>query len=209
MCIRDRLTGASAGGFGAGLNFGMVQDSFGKVPVTVLDDSGPPFRTEYLPACIQQEWRQLWGFDAAIPSDCADCFNSDGSGLTNIVPYWHHKYKNARVGLVSTVQDEVMRLFFASGDNNCASNNATALSLSPYPAAQYTQGLQDLVTAYQCTGALATYYIGGMNSNFPNPTYHQHIFRSEFYTVDTDTGSTTMAQWTANLLAGNLQVLGP
>jgi hypothetical protein len=203
------LTGASAGGFGAGLNFGMVQDSFGKVPVTVLDDSGPPFRTEYLPACIQQEWRSLWGFDAALPSDCADCFNSDGSGLTNIVVYWHHKYKNARVGLVSTVQDEVMRLFFASGDNNCASNNATALSISPYPAAQYTQGLQDLVTTYQCTGALATYYIGGMNSNFPNPTYHQHIFRSEFYTVDTDTGSTTMAQWTANLLAGNLQIVGP
>jgi len=203
------LTGASAGGFGAGLNFGMVQDSFGSIPVTVLDDSGPPFRSEYLPACIQQQWRQLWGFDKAIPSDCKECFNSDGSGLTDIVLYWHHKYKNARVGLVSTVQDEVMRLFFASGDNNCASNNATALSVSPYPAPQYTMGLQDLVTTYQCTGALATYYIGGTNSNFPNPTYHQHIFRSEFYTVDTDTGSVTLAQWTASLLAGDLQVLGP
>jgi hypothetical protein len=207
------LTGASAGGFGAGLNFGMVQDTFnsnGKtIPVTVIDDSGPPFRTQFLPPCIQKTWRELWGFDAALPSDCKECFNSDGSGLTDVVLYWHHKYKNARVGLISTMQDEVMRLFFASGDNMCASNNATALSLSPYPADQYTMGLNDLVTTYQCTGALATYYIGGMNSNFPNPTYHQHIFRSEFYTVDTNSGSVTMAQWMSNVLNGDLQIVGP
>jgi hypothetical protein len=149
------LTGASAGGFGAGLNYGMVQDSFGTIPVTVLDDSGPPFRVAYLPACEQKAWRDTWGFDNALPSDCAECFNTDGSGLTDIVLYWHHKYRNAHVGLVSTTQDEVMRLFFAQGDNSCASNNATALALNPYPATQYTGGLQDLVSTYQCTGALA------------------------------------------------------
>jgi hypothetical protein len=204
------LTGASAGGFGAGLNYGMVQDSFGSVPVTVLDDSGPPFRIAYLPACVQQQWRQLWGFDAALPSDCAECFRSDGSGLTDIVLYWHHKYANAKVGLVSTMQDEVMRLFFGSGNNNCATNNATTLSLTggQTPAA-YTAGLQDLVSTYACTGALAAYYIGGSNPNFPNPTFHQHIFRSEFYTADTNDGGITMAQWTANLLAGSLQIVGP
>src|SRR5262249_42792206 len=47
------LTGASAGGFGAGLNFGMVQDSFGSIPVTVLDDSGPPFRGAGIATCLQ------------------------------------------------------------------------------------------------------------------------------------------------------------
>jgi hypothetical protein len=205
------LTGASAGGFGAGLNYGMVQDSFGiSVPVTVLDDSGPPFTTADLPACIQKQWRDLWGFDAALPSDCVECKNSDGSGLTDIVKYWHHKYPKAKVGLVSTMQDEVMRLFFGSADNSCQTNNASALSLSGgYTGAQYTMGLQDLVTTYQCTGALATYYIGGMNSNFPDPSYHQHIFRSEFYTVDTNTGTQTMAQWTADLLNGTLDISGP
>jgi hypothetical protein len=205
------LTGASAGGFGAGLNYGMVQDSFGiAVPVTVLDDSGPPFLTTDLPACIQKQWRELWGFDAALPSDCAECTNADGSGLTDIVKYWHHKYPHARVGLVSTVQDEVMRLFFGSSNNNCASNNATMLALGGgLTGAQYTTGLQDLLTTYQCTGALATYYIGGMNANFPYNSYHQHIFRSEFYTVDTNTGTQTMAQWTADLLAGTLDNVGP
>ncbi len=207
------LTGASAGGFGAGLNYGMVQDSFGEVPVTVLDDSGPPFRIAYLPACVQQQWRTLWGFDAALPSDCAECARADGSGLTDVVLYWHHKYANARVGLVSTIQDEVMRLFFASGDDDCASNNATLLDTEQlaggYTGAQYTAGLNDLVSTYACTGALATYFIGGQNAAFPNPTYHQHIFRSEFYTADTNDGGLTMAQWTADLLAGNLQIVGP
>jgi hypothetical protein len=206
------LTGASAGGFGAGLNFGMVQDSFGTVPVTVIDDSGPPFMTSDLPACIQKQWRDLWGFDAALPSDCAECTNPDGSGLTDIVKYWHHKYPKAKVGLVSVVQDEVMRLFFGSALNNCQSNNATyidTVDLGGYTGAQYTMGLNDLVTTYQCTGALATYLIGGMNSNFPYPTYHQHIFRSEFYTVDTDTGTETMAQWAGDLLNGTAEVLGP
>jgi hypothetical protein len=204
------LTGASAGGFGAGLNYGMVQDTFGNVPVTVLDDSGPPFTTMDLPACVQKEWRDLWGFDAALPSDCAECTSSDGSGLTNIIVYWHHKYPHARVGLVSTTQDEVMRLFFGSADNTCASNNATLLSASGgFTGMQYTQGLQDLVTAYQCTGVFATYYIGGQNPNFPYANYHQHIFRSEFYTVDTNSGSQTMAQWAGDFLNGTLDIDGP
>jgi hypothetical protein len=209
------LTGASAGGFGAGLNYGMVQDSFGSTPVVVLDDSGPPFETADLPACIQKQWRELWGFDAALPTDCAECklkgtSGYDGSGLTDIVKYWHHKYPKAIVGLVSTAQDEVMRLFFGSGLNTCATNNATALSVSGGVAGtDYTKGLTDLVTTYKCTGALATYYIGGMNSSYPYPTQHQHIFRSEFYTVDTNSGTETMAQWTAKLLAGTPEVLGP
>jgi hypothetical protein len=207
------LTGASAGGFGAGLNYGMVQDSFGKIPVTVLDDSGPPFRAQYLPACLQRQWRDLWGFDKALPSDCAECFNADGSGLTDIVIYWLHKYKTATVGIVSTAQDEVMRLFFSSGDNACASNNATALTLTQalggFTGMQYAQGLDDLRTTYSCTGRLATYYIGGQNPNYLNPTYHQHVFRSEFYQAITNDGGTTMAQWAADLTSGTIHDVGP
>jgi hypothetical protein len=204
------LTGASAGGFGATLNYSMVQDSFGSIPVSVIDDSGPPFRTSDLPPCIQKQWRDLWGFDTALPSDCTECFNSDGSGLTDLATYLHHKYPNGRVGLISTMQDEVMRLFFGCGLNNCATNNATALSFSGgYTGAQYTTGLNDLLSYYQCTGAVATYFMGGQASAFPNPTYHQHIFRSEFYTADTNASSMTMAQWTSDFLSGTIDNVGP
>jgi hypothetical protein len=209
------LTGASAGGFAAGLSYGIVQDSFGpNVPVSVIDDSGPPFSEQYLPACLQSEWRKLWGFDAALPSDCTECFQEDGSGLTNIVYYWLHKYAHAKVAFVSTTQDEVIRLFFSQGDMSCASNNATSLDLglaagTDYPGSQYTSGLNDLVSTFQCTGRLATYYIGGQNPNYMHPTYHQHIFRDEFYQAITNDGSKTMAQWATDFVQGNLEILGP
>jgi hypothetical protein len=207
------LTGASAGGFGAGLNYGLVQDSFGpSVPVIVLDDSGPPFSAQYLPACLQKQWRDLWGFDASLPSDCAECNMADGSGLTNVVYYWLHKYPKARVGLVSTIQDEVIRLFFSQGDMSCASDDATLLALgqvSGYTGMEYTMGLDDLLSTFQCTGRLATYYIGGMNPMYMNPTFHQHIFRDEFYQAITNDGQTTMAQWAQDFIDGKIENLGP
>ncbi|MGH7434618.1 MAG: pectin acetylesterase-family hydrolase, partial [Polyangiaceae bacterium] len=109
------LTGASAGAFGAGLNYAMVQDSFGSVPVVVMMDSALPFRVKYLPACLQKKWRELWGFDDALPKDCAECFDDDGSGLTDIVYYLLHKYAGARVAAVTTMEDEIIRLFYAQG----------------------------------------------------------------------------------------------
>ena len=209
------LTGASAGGFGAGLNYGMVQDSFGlKIPVVVIDDSGLPFSATYLPACLQKTWRDLWGFDASLPSDCAECNLPDGSGLTNVVYYWLHKYPKAKIGVVTTMQDEVIRLFFSQGENSCASNNATALTLSQalcggYTCDKYTAGITDLVSTYSCTGRLAAYQIGGTNTAYMNPSFHQHIFRNEFYQAITNDGGITMANWASDFLAGKLEIVGP
>ncbi|HTB72217.1 MAG TPA: pectin acetylesterase-family hydrolase [Polyangiaceae bacterium] len=209
------LTGASAGAFGAGLNYGMVQDSFGlKTPVVVLEDSGPSFSVTYEPGCVQKKWRTIWGLDAGLPSDCAECTMSDGSGLSNLQFYWLHKYPNARLGLVTTMEDEVIRLFYAQGENSCASDNATALTLSQalcggYTCAKYTAGINDLVSTLSCTGRFAAYLIGGMNANYMNPTYHQHIFRDEFYQAITNDGSITMAKWTADFLSGKGEIVGP
>jgi hypothetical protein len=190
------------------------QDTFGlSTPVFVLDDSGPPFSSQYLPACLQKQWRDLWGFDAALPSDCTECNQPDGSGLTNIYYYWLHKYPKATVGLVSTMQDEVIRLFFAQGDGNCVNDDATLLSAGQvgggYTGDMYTMGLDDLLSTFRCTGRLATYCIGGMNPMYTNPTYHQHIFRDEFYQAITNDGSMTMAQWASHLASGQLDNVGP
>jgi hypothetical protein len=207
------LTGASAGGFATGLNYGMVQDTFGKVPVIILDDSGPAMSTTYVPACLQKQWRTLWGFDAALPSDCAECSLSDGSGLTNVDYYWLEKYKTARVGLVSTVQDEVIRLFFSQGDTSCKSDDATILTLDQasggFTGKMYTQGLDDVLSTLQCTGRFASYYIGGTNSKYMHPTYHQHIFRDEFYQAITNDGKTTMAQWASDFVNDKIENVGP
>jgi len=116
--------------------------------------------------------------------------------------------------LVSTSQDEVIRLFFSQGNNNCASDNATWDGLAQllgggYAGAQYTQGLNDLLSTFQCTGRFAGYLIGGQNVNYLNPTYHQHIFRDEFYKALTNDGGITMAQWTSDFVAGKPTIVGP
>jgi hypothetical protein len=185
----------------------MVQDAFGHVPVTAIDDSGPPFSSMYLAPCLQQQWRTLWGFDAALPSDCSECNAPDGSGLTNIVYYWRRKYPNAKVGLISSMDDEVIELFFAQGISDCASNDPNILVLgsllmpdgTAYPNSMFEAGLMDLRDTFSCTGALATYYIAGSN--------HQHIFRSEFF--QTLAGTQTLAGWTSDFLSGNLTQIGP
>lgn len=105
---------------------------------------------------------------------------------------------------MSTTQDEVTRLVLSAGDNDCATNN-----VSGYTGDMYTAGLDDLASTYACTGTLATYLIGGQSPAFPDPTYHEHIFRQEFYTADTNDGGVTMAGWTQNLLNGTAQILGP
>jgi hypothetical protein len=201
------LTGASAGGFGTGLNFGMVQDAFGSVPVLALDDSGPPLGVQYVPACLQKQWRETWGLDAALPSDCEECRNPDGSGLMDIVTYWHHKYTAARVALVSSIHDEVIGLFFGAGLGNCATDDPNVLVMSNlgkpvYPPDQFYAGLEALRSEYVCTGALSTYYIGGSDANL-----HQHIWRDRFYQAPS--GGFTIAQWTADWLSGKTEQVGP
>ena len=42
-----------------------------------------------------------------------------------------------------------------------------------------------------------------------NPTFHQHIFRNEFYNAITNDGKVTMAQWVTDLIAGKIEQVGP
>jgi hypothetical protein len=216
------LTGSSAGGLGAVFNFGMIQDAFTtNVPVTVLDDSAVGFPdVQYMPACLQQEFRTTWGLDQAYPSDCASCFSSDGSGMMNLINYWHAKYSNARIGLVMSIHDQIFRLFFAAGANNCATNDPNLLTtlglqgtdVPGYPAAQWEAALDSLRAAYDCTGAFSSYFIGTADpdagdTNGTIDTLHMHIFRDRFY--EPLAGGMTIAQFATDLLNGHMEDIGP
>ncbi|MDB4990779.1 MAG: hypothetical protein JWN04_5957, partial [Myxococcaceae bacterium] len=77
--------GSSAGGFGAGINFGYLQDSLPDAYGTVLLDASPPFTNDYIPVCLQQRWRDTWGVDGDYPSDCGEeCRSADGGNLFQI-----------------------------------------------------------------------------------------------------------------------------
>ena len=216
------LTGASAGGLGAGLNYGMVQDAFGNVPVTLVDDSFPPFTgNDYITPCLQQIVLPLWGLAATLPSDCAECSDPNG-GLVNIVPYWLHKYPKIHLGLVSSLHDQIIRLFLAAGQNNCTDTDPNLLSglalegADPpaVDAGMYENGLDALRTTYVCTGNISSYYIGlgdpdASDSNGTIDTLHQHIFRPRFYDPLAGPGQPTLAQWMGDVVAGKVEQIGP
>ena len=151
-----------------GLNFGLVQDAFGSIPVTLVDDSFPPFTgTQDITPCLQGTVRPLWGLDQALPSDCDECSDPDG-GIANIVPYWMHKYPKAKLGLVSSIHDQIIRLFLAAGQNDCADTDPNLLSglalqgsdVPSFDGGQYENGLDDLRSTYLCTGRISSYFIG-------------------------------------------------
>ncbi len=205
------LAGASAGGFGAALNFSMVQDSFGDIPVVVVDDSGPPFDDQHMPVCMQKRWREAWGLNAALPPDCTECQQADGGGLLLLANFLLRKHPNSSLVVISSMEDEVIRLFYSVGLQDCA-NYDTAdpvavvlLQADPgtyFPADQYTGGLNALRDTYGGTGRLGTFFLGG-----DNITYHQHIFRDRFY--DSSVGTESIAKYVSDFLSGTIANVGP
>jgi hypothetical protein len=121
------------------------------------------------------------------------------------------KHPNGTIAVISSVQDEVIRLFYSVGLQTCANYdtaNPIAIVITQYdptiyfPAQQYTDGLMDLRTKYVGTNRFATYYMGGANI-----TYHQHLFRSRFY--DATAGTETIAKFVSDFLGGKVTQIGP
>jgi hypothetical protein len=121
------------------------------------------------------------------------------------------KHPNATIAMISSVQDEVIRLFYSPGLVNCMNYdtaNPVAIVLAQgdpmtyFPAQNYTDGLNDLKSKYVSTGRFATYYMGGVNI-----TYHEHLFRDRFYTAAA--GNVTIAQFVTDFLGGKMQQITP
>jgi hypothetical protein len=192
------VTGESAGGFGAALNYHRIARLFISrgSKVALLDDSGPAMDDPYMTPCLQQQWRDLWGLDAALPADCAGCFASNGGGLVNYLDYLVDTFPNERMGLVSASRDTVIRTFFAYGLNNC-----NAGLIPSYPADQFEEGLYDLVdnwlaVAPQNWGAYVV-----------SSTSHTWIGGGGFYTTEVD--GVPLYQWVDDLLNASPAVVDP
>jgi hypothetical protein len=201
------LTGASAGSFGAALNYSMVQDTFEGVPVELVLDSGIPFSDTYMQPCMQQYWRDTWGFEGSLPPDCDECFNADGGGLLGLADFVMDKHPYARLAGISSMEDEIIRLFFAGGADNCATLTtsdpvATFLTGTMMPAEHYQAALMEVRDQYASTNRLATYMIGGLNVSF-----HQHIWRPWFY--EAAAGGKTIAQFVTDFLNGANEQVSP
>jgi hypothetical protein len=191
------LTGSSAGGFGALFNAQKLADGYldfrgpgARMRFIAVSDSGPTFDDPYLGACLQKQWRDLWGLDAALPQDCAGCFNADGGGLARgLAAYYRSKYSDSILGgLISSEDDEIISLFYAPGLNDCPSD-ANSYQYTP---GLYHTALDDLRDSVMGTTRFNTYFIAGSK--------HMHVFRDRYY-EDNGVGM-TIAEFMSRTLAG-------
>jgi len=205
------VTGASAGSFGAALNFSMIQDAFGEVRVDAVLDSGAPFGDEFWPVCLQKSWRELFGLDGSLPPDCEECFQADGGGLLGLADFLLRKHPGRKVAAISSMQDEIIRLFFTPSNDNCATiasadpveiTAGQILGTQLYSAATYEAALLDLRARYVTSGRLATYFMAG-----DNITLHQHVFRGRFF--EPVAGGKTIAQFVTDFMNDKIEQVGP
>jgi hypothetical protein len=141
------LTGISAGGFGAAANYVQAAKAFAPVKVFELDDSGPPMEDPYLPKCLQQQWVQVWGFDKTVLADCgSDCPDPTNYSVDATI-HVAKAYPNIPFGLIDSVDDGVITLFYGFGANNCMSALPVQVS-----APQYEAGLLDARSKLMAAG---------------------------------------------------------
>ncbi|HEX7481194.1 MAG TPA: pectin acetylesterase-family hydrolase, partial [Polyangiales bacterium] len=182
------LTGISAGGFGAAANAVLVQRAFPNIRVKLIDDSGPPLAAPYLPACLQQKWRDLWGLEKSMLADCgAGCPNHDAF----VEDYAHAMIKifdDRPSGLIESAQDGTISGFFGAGQNSCT---GVAL-LTPIPGATFQQGVLEFRDSVKSYPNFATYY--------PPGTQHTWLADSSFYTGNVN--GMTLVSWVTSIVHG-------
>jgi cysteine-rich repeat protein len=191
------LTGASAGGFGAAVNYSQTQRAYGTIPVTLLDDSGPPMSADVYPPCLQTLWKTTWGLDKTVVKECgATC-----EGATFVEETFDHmraEFPQMRGSLFSSVGDQTIRTFagygWSGGYNMCKDTPTTTTT------AVYTAGLNELRTKVQGEGtSFGTFYISG--------TSHTILRSPNFYSLTVS--NTTVAKWLGDTLAGTSSHVGP
>lgn len=179
------LTGASAGGLGAMVNYEQTQEAFDCTPVDALDDAGSILPEPYLRPCLQQRLRERWGLGGSIPSECGQCTCDDGSGMWNMAPYLAARFPDRRFGLVTSMEDGTMRGFYGYGYSASCDFPATM------PGEDYAAGLTELRSSLDGRSNFQTFYVAGA----------QHTFTYEPL-GDVSTDGTTLSAWLEGLLDG-------
>lgn len=187
------VTGISAGGYGAAYNYDRIATAYGyaDVPVTLLDDSGPPMSDEFIPSCLQDQWRELWGLDDTLPAECDGCFDQDGWAI-DLARYVRERHADQRFGLLSNLRDGTIRTFLSGGLNDCVGGL--------YAGADYEAGLVQLRDEiFADDPGFGTYYVTGIGHTFlPFPSYE-----------GTEVAGVYLVDWIDELLAGNAIHVSP
>lgn len=192
------LTGVSAGGFGALYNYDRVARDFCPLPVSLIDDSGPPMSDAFLAPCLQTRWRTVWGLDGTLPPDCPQANGPNGGNIVAAVTCLGKKYATERLGLISSNEDATISQFYGFGQNNCAQLDGFA---APLPGPTYAAGLNELRSVYLSQSpAWGTYFV--------TSTTHTYLGGSGYY--GTTVMGTPLTTWVGDMAdTGPILNIGP
>jgi len=110
------VVGMSAGGFGANINFDRITKAFEPIPTHLLIDSAPPFDTDVQDGAVFEAQTEAWGLNETLPSACLDDGQPTCTTLKDLLFSHFEAHPSARVGLISSNADSVLRFFLGRDD---------------------------------------------------------------------------------------------
>ncbi len=192
------LWGECSGGNSTLAAYPIIAKIFKDAPITLLNDSGPIAAMDQAFApCLQRALRTFYKINLSIPVDCPNCTMANGDGLSNIQPYLANKYPKGNFGLLSTLEDEAMRLVWGAGQDNCLRFFfAEELEDKLLPPEIFTLALRDLRDNHLLpTGRWSTYYF--------NRDFHTFSLTASWF-FDDDAQMDTLINWIAQLVKGEV-----
>jgi hypothetical protein len=102
------VSGTSAGGFGAALNYDLIRKAFPHASMKLIDDAGPLLEGNNVPQSERDAWWSSWGLGTLVDPLCAGCKED----LSAYYPAVVTLYPKDRMALLSSQQDMVIRTYF-------------------------------------------------------------------------------------------------
>ena len=101
------VSGSSAGGYGALINYADVRGRWASAKSYLVDDSGPPLE-QTSGSAILSAWIKQWNLINWFQVDCPECV----SDFSLVLPNVSKRFPSDRLSLLSSLQDKTIRGFY-------------------------------------------------------------------------------------------------
>lgn len=102
------VSGSSAGGFGATLNYDFIRSAYPGATAALIDDAGPLLEGDGIPADERSAWWANWHLGDLVDPLCPDC----RADFSRFYPALVAKVPQDRMALLTSLQDSVIRTYF-------------------------------------------------------------------------------------------------
>lgn len=192
--------GVSAGAIGVGTTAEIIAEKFPPdVKFSTIADSCPPMDAQYVPACLQKQWRELWDFDSTFLADCGEDCPDPNNFMIDIVAHLLTSYDDREItaGVLTSTEDPLIRFFYGFGNNDCNPDNP---ALPQMPAEKYKEGVMDMRNRLGEYTRFGTFFFDGADHVWINSD-------DKFYNLSVD--GVRLVDWARDIIDGNVSHVGP